>query len=416
MGAIILPERTMAWNALPYTFPVYAGNPVYDRSNWVVGHCNGYAAMVARSVSNSSVQSLIQFDESNYWEITLTQSDSAWPIINDSNIFFPVTSQGKGVIWHTYGLAINGMGYPDPTVPDGICAGAFLFTGNLNPVCFPQGSLSCATTDGGVFIGTDGYGSAEQHVLDSSAGCPGSNNYGASLVSSYSNGLNGTSDTPRNLSTFQKIGLGRSPLTYDDDVNVAVNWVNPLNPKACDLGNNMIAILTGSPSYAANPTLLRVFRFSIFPVYPHTGACDGDLKIYLELIYEKNLMDFMPKPRPTYFSAGGLISPAPGVLSVSVQQGPGGTSARRFILMKFPGPLIQPVVGPIQGSPGTGWNVLMTQSQRLIYFVPNTGGPTDPSFFAYSTDAINLNYSITLPSRNNITPVNRTNTLTYVSR
>jgi hypothetical protein len=416
MGAIILPERTMAWNALPYTFPINPIQTDYSTSSWVAKNCNGFPAIVAPSASDPFTQSLIQFDENDFWTTVLTRSDNGRPIIGDNNIFFPVTSQGKGVIWHTYGMAINGFGYPDPSFPDGICVGAFLFTGNLNPVCFPEGGISCSTTDGGVFIGTDGYGSAEQHVLDSGAGCPVTNNYGASLVSAYSNGTNGTSYTPRNLSTYQASSLGRSPLTANDDVNVAVNWFNPKNLQACDLGNNMIAILTGPSSYSGNPTLLRVFRFTVFTVYPNVGACNGKLEIYLELIYEKDLMDFMPKPRPTYYSAGSLISPAPGVLTVSVQQGPGGVSARRFIFMKFPGPIIQPIVGPIQASPSTGWNLFLTQSQRIVYFTPDVGGPTDINYYAYSTDALILDYSVTLPSRNNITPVNRTNTLTYVSR
>lgn len=386
---IVLPTRNFDYAATAF-------NPLPETNLRAYGYLNDWITQIYYNGANDFY--MIQFTDGvmNYKRMTSNPVNmSATPYIYTlgGNVLFLNEYLDKGIQWSYYPAFFDFL--------SGAVNGFAAFNYSIDNPCFPQGSISCHTTAGQAFValyqgGTVGL----QSLISSSAGCPASNNYGATLFSQASNGPY----TPGNgkvVTTYQETSVGAVDPIMRSQADLPLMFGQNLKGAGVDLGNNLIAVLTGS-STGGNGTILRVYRWAINITNANgLNACTlNSLGLRVYLLYERDLCDFLTGPRTGNY--GGKLTSRHNNSLVAFAHN--GTEGAAFYIT-FPGPIIQKITRTGGYSFNAEYTHYIEPHTNKMMFVFQSNGSVQSS-----TQTLVLNLKFTLPSRPHIINVKNTNT------
>lgn len=403
---ILLPRRDFHWT---YTNKSINGSPSY----FGFGMLGGWPTVITKAGINYR---MYQFDGVvgggvfNQFQMTNYTADKIqMPYFGDDHILMTDDYQGKGVVWNTF---IN-----QPDLLTGLSTG-FVSSNpdqTLDYICFPQGGGSCHTTDGNGFCASEGNGTLFTRIFDSSAGCPGGANWGPSIIPSYLNFFGpGSNHFIPGVSSTDGFGNGISPIQWNNP-DLPTLFTTSADGLACDLGNYMVACLSGPPTSSGNSTLLRVYRW--FPFVSKTDdptlRCTvNKVRIGLALLYERDLRDLLPS-LSDFVGCTKLLSPGPGQLLVKVGTGTIGTMIDCIaVYMKFPGPVVARIgwaAGSTDGRNTLNEALWLDNQNRLV--VLDYGG----GFISATQESLVVNLSYSVPARGVANPVKASDITDMVS-
>lgn len=390
MNEIILPERAVTFGPdvkpAPQLSYTNDNGGIWGRLEFCgVGYIGGLPTFFAQTYSSHNYRYSFQFDGSKVWACRYANNAPQYSntIGVGTNVIFNTNNvDTKGIAWTVTYLFNN---WVDDFPILGLKAGVTFAAGALpyfmyDRICFPQGSISCSTTNGSLFVGHTYSGSgALSYVATCGAGCPTSSNWGLGRYSvggppdtyTISDGSGSSGDQP-----FLRQNGIKDLLTADGAC------------KNVELGHGLVACLADTGQYSNLGTKLRVYRYGLPGGPPNSEQpCAGTIEARLILIYERDLKDICGPGN--YTNCCGMWSDGNGLLALTYSR----QAYRRMVFFKFPGPVIQVVSGLNQAdAPNVIYIPMLMQDGRIVFLCPSTGGGN--TRLAISTTSINMNITI----------------------
>lgn len=400
MSYIRLPDRTFTFLPAPYPVPQFGADATntwpYGRQTALdnVSSISGIPTIISTQYSGTPYVNLAQVTPSNIYVSRILSSDVSSPstdvFTNDFLAWVP-GSPSKGLQWKTVNFICNFSGFPFPSLPDGVIAAQLArIYYKTNNICFPQGSISCATTLGFRFCGATGYINNPNLITLAGAGCPATNNWGVAYVDPTSEG--------KTITVSDGSGLGVQPFARPQNLYDIFN--KTAKNGAVQLSSNRIAYLNDSASGNFG-TLLTICRFGTNATPGTTNQCNGEITLncYPELQID---LQSLVGGNPSISHVTGLWSDRNGLLACLVTN----SSFRKVVLIQYPGPVVQ----VIAGAPNAECYVFVYNGYiGAAYLSGVTSG------IQWSTTQIDMTYNFSVPVKPIINNVSQSNIVENIS-